>query len=171
MSDTISITAVAQDNTGVDYVKFYLNGQLIATDGSSPYSTSLDTTQLNPGTYVIESLATDLSGNVSAGDSITVFVEEVVIIADTSAPVVTITSPSAGENLADKTTVTGNASDENGITTIRIFVDGEQVKTYTGEVFTWRWNTRKVKSGAHRIRVEAGDPAGNIGSDEIVVYK
>jgi hypothetical protein len=74
VSDTITIQADASDETAMDSVEFYIDGSLLSTDSSSPYSASLDTTTLSDGSHTITAKAIDTSGN-SAEDSISINVD------------------------------------------------------------------------------------------------
>ena len=60
----VTINASASDNTAVSNVKFYANGNLIATDTISPYSTTW--TKVPVGTSTIKAEATDTSGNTAS---------------------------------------------------------------------------------------------------------
>ncbi|MFX0062256.1 MAG: Ig-like domain-containing protein [Candidatus Hermodarchaeota archaeon] len=71
---TISVTASASDNVGVDKVEFYIDGSLQATDTSPPYSYSWDTTSYSDGSHTIMAKAYDTSGNTNT-DTITVTVD------------------------------------------------------------------------------------------------
>lgn len=71
---TISITASASDNVGVDYVQCNVDGGSWTTDSSSPYSWSLDTTILSDGSHTINVRAYDAAGNY-ADDSVSISVD------------------------------------------------------------------------------------------------
>lgn len=171
VSGNVAITAVAADNVAVEKVEFRINGALLATDTSSPFATTWNAAAATGGDYLIEAKAFDSSGNVSLADTILVFIEEVVVVSDSLPPAVTVLSPANGATLENKTTVTASAADENGIVEMRVYVDGKLSATQATGSLTWRWNTRKLSRGAHTLRIEASDPAGNVGMDQIVVYK
>ncbi|MBI4081301.1 MAG: Ig-like domain repeat protein [Candidatus Lambdaproteobacteria bacterium] len=73
--------------------------------------------------------------------------------ADTTAPVVTITSPGATVTVA--TPLLTYASDEPG--TDAVFLDGSPVGTRSGELLP------ALDTGDHTVRVEVRDAAGNVG--------
>jgi subtilisin family serine protease len=60
---TVTASASATDNVGIANVKFFVNGQLAATDTTSPYSTSVN---LGRGNNTVQAVATDTSGNTSS---------------------------------------------------------------------------------------------------------
>lgn len=65
-----TVTASASDNTGVAKVEFYVNGALMATDTSTPYSFNWNTRKMASGSYNITAKAYDAAGN-AASSSIT----------------------------------------------------------------------------------------------------
>ena len=172
VSGTVSVTATAEDNVAVERVEFRIDGTLIATDTVAPFSTTMDASSAASGFYTIEVKAFDTSGNASLVDTVQIVIEEPIVEApDSLPPSVNILSPSGGSTLQNKTTVTASASDENGVVEMKVYVDGSLKATRATGSLTWRWNTRKVSKGAHTIRIEAKDSVGNVGFDEIVVYK
>jgi len=63
----VSITVDAQDNTGIDKVEFYIDGQLLSTDTSAPYQYDWDTTGYGDGlSHSIYVKAYDLAGNTAS---------------------------------------------------------------------------------------------------------
>lgn len=71
----VTITASASDNVGVASVSFYVDGQLLATDISSPYSTTWNTNKVTKTTHTLYVKATDAAGNTTQSASITVTVK------------------------------------------------------------------------------------------------
>lgn len=67
VSGTITVTANATDNIGVDSTYLVIDGSVYGSDGTSPYSFTFDTTRLVDGSHVIYVRAWDAAGN--AGDS------------------------------------------------------------------------------------------------------
>jgi len=71
----VTITASASDNVGVVSVSFYVDGQLLATDTSAPFSTTWNTKKVTPTTHTIYARATDAAGNTTQSATITVTVQ------------------------------------------------------------------------------------------------
>ncbi len=69
-SGTISFSATASDNVGVTKVEFYVDGTLKATDTTSPYSTTLDSTTLANGSHSLVAKAYDASGNIGSSSTV-----------------------------------------------------------------------------------------------------
>jgi hypothetical protein len=75
ISGTATVNAAATDDTGVIKVEFFVDGQLISTDTSAPYSASLVTTTLNNGTHNLTAKAYDAAGNNATSASVSVNVQ------------------------------------------------------------------------------------------------
>ena len=84
---------------------------------------------------------------------------------DTIPPSVSITNPSNGATVSGTVSISFTASDENGIASRAIKVDGVTKSTGT----SYSWDTTTYSNGVHTIRCEATDPSSNTGFDEISV--
>ena len=71
VSGTVTITADASDDNGVDRVEFYIDGVLKHTDNTAPYSYDWDSTTVGDGNHTIEAKAYDTANQVGT-DQITV---------------------------------------------------------------------------------------------------
>src|SRR5207247_8659714 len=93
-AQTVTINASASDNVGVTKVEFYDGATLKATATTAPYSYAWAITSANNGTHSWTAKAYDAAGNVanSAAASFTVNIAA----SDTTAPTVSLTSPSSG---------------------------------------------------------------------------
>jgi hypothetical protein len=80
---------------------------------------------------------------------------------DTTAPSVSISSPSNGATVSGTTSISFTASDANGISSRTIQIDGSTVSTAT----SYSWDTTAYSDGSHTITCTATDPSGNTGSD------
>lgn len=74
VSGTTTVSASASDNVGVTQVEFYVDGTLKATDTTSPYSFSWDTTTAANGSHSLTSKAYDAAGNVGTSSAVSVTV-------------------------------------------------------------------------------------------------
>jgi subtilisin family serine protease len=72
VSGTITITASASDNVGVQKVRFWVDSTYLSYDTSSPYTRSWDSTSVTNGSHTIRVQAVDLANNVSSDDTITI---------------------------------------------------------------------------------------------------
>jgi fibronectin type 3 domain-containing protein len=78
---SVTISANASDNVGVNNVEFFVDGSLLASDTSSPYSTVWNSTAVPNGTHTIMAKAYDAARN-SSSSTFTVTVNN----ADTTPP-------------------------------------------------------------------------------------
>ncbi|HEY3239316.1 MAG TPA: DNRLRE domain-containing protein [Acidimicrobiia bacterium] len=83
---------------------------------------------------------------------------------DTQPPTATITSPPAGETVSGTVQVRADASDDTGVTSATLLVDGAAVGTDTVAPYAFDIDTTTLADGAHVLRVQARDAAGNLGS-------
>jgi acid phosphatase len=88
--------------------------------------------------------------------------------ADTTAPTTQITAPANGATLSGTATVTATASDNVGVTSIQIYIDGAQVATGTSSPLNYSWNTTNATNGTHTIYSKASDAAGNVGTSSTI---
>lgn len=76
VSGSVTISATASDNIGVSKVELYVDETLKATDGgTSPYSFSLNTTELSDGSHTIMAKAFDAAGNIGVSQTLKIIIE------------------------------------------------------------------------------------------------
>jgi hypothetical protein len=74
VSGTTTITASASDNVGVTRVEFLVDGALLSTDTSAPYSASWNTTSATNGSHAITARAFDAANNQTTSSVVNVTV-------------------------------------------------------------------------------------------------
>jgi hypothetical protein len=168
VSGIITVSASASDNVGVSKVELYINGTLFASDSSSPFTFTWDTTKYANSTYTLKAIAYDGSGNVGQSATVTV---TVLNQQDTIAPIASITSPSNGSTIAKKVTVKATASDNIAVTKLELYIDGVLKSVTNTSSLSYNWNTNTASNGSHTITAKAYDGAGNTGAQTITVYK
>ena len=108
-------------------------------------------------TYWFGVTAYDTSGNESGFSNIASGVP-----ADTSAPVVSISSPSGGATVSGSVVISATASDDVAVAGVRFRVDGADLSPEdTSNPWSISWNTTGVADGAHTLTAVARDAAGN----------
>jgi glucose/arabinose dehydrogenase len=81
---------------------------------------------------------------------------------DPTPPTVSISAPANNAQVTDIVNVTATASDNVGVVGVRFLVDNGFVGTEdTSEPYGLSWDTRAVANGAHTLRAQARDAAGN----------
>ena len=68
---TITLSATATDNVGVTKVEFYIDGALVGTDTTSPYSVTYNSALLVNGSHGLVAKAYDAAGNVGTSTTVT----------------------------------------------------------------------------------------------------
>ena len=161
LSGEVEIQVSATDNQGVASVDFAINGTVESSDASEPYSYIWNTTNASEDEqHIIQVTITDLSGNPSSLTPIAVFVDN--DLTDTTPPVVSIQSPVSGQSVSGTVTVSAYASDNVGVTEVKIFIDEALVLTATESPYSYSWDTTALTDGTeHTIGVSAADLAGN----------
>jgi hypothetical protein len=157
VTGTIPVSATASDNAGVVGVQFRLDGvNMSAEDTSAPFSTAWDTATATAGNHTLDAVARDAAGNHTTSAAISV------MVSDTTAPLVSITSPAAGATVSGTIAVSANASDNIGIVGIQFRLDGVNLGAEdTGAPYSTAWDTLTVPEGAHTLSAVARDAAGN----------
>ena len=77
VSDTVALTADASDDQGVVEVRFLVDGALIASDTTAPYSIDWDTTTAGNGQVTLTAEADDAAGNTGVSADVLVTVQNV----------------------------------------------------------------------------------------------
>ena len=168
VSGTILVQVSASDSVGVTSVSLSVDGVSLGSDTTAPYSFSWNTTTATNASHNLTATASDGAGN-SASTTVTVTVSN---LADTTAPVISITSPANAARVTGNVSVLVNATDNVRVTRVELYVDGALITTSSSAPFTTKWNTRRAASGNHSLQCKAYDAAGNCGlSSGITVYK
>ncbi|MHA2170173.1 MAG: beta strand repeat-containing protein [Candidatus Kariarchaeaceae archaeon] len=163
-SPIVSITSPGNDSTfefGIDISYSYTISDLSGTSvvvrlNGAPIADSGSLSGLTVGTYTLTIEATDTSNNFGS-DEITFFVQ------DSTAPVVTITSPSNDSffELGVDVTYTYSVTDLSG-TSVEVKIDGVPIPD-SGSIVG-------LAVGTYTLTIEATDSFSNFGSDEIVFF-
>jgi peptidoglycan/xylan/chitin deacetylase (PgdA/CDA1 family) len=69
-SGSVTIAADASDDTAVDHVDYLVDGSLVGTQTSGPYSLSWDSHTVGNGTHTIAARAVDTAGNVATSQAV-----------------------------------------------------------------------------------------------------
>ena len=176
----VAVDVAATDDAGVSRVDLLVNGVKIGSDTAAPYGFSWDSAQTPDGEASITAYAYDAAGN-AASHSVKVSVANAVVeepvveepvvsdpvvekVEDVVAPVAKLGNPTDGSVISGNVAITGSATDDVGVTNLRLLVDGGQVASVSGSSISYRLNTKKISAGSHTITLEAYDAAGNVGS-------
>jgi hypothetical protein len=144
-------------------IELDVDGVAVATATFSPFSFSWNSASKTNGSHTLTVKAFDPTNNMGSA-SVTVSVNNAPAqTADTTPPVVAITSPADGATVSRNISITVSAKDNVGVTRLVIYVDNVQLCSDTSAPYTCSWNTRKASAGLHTITATAWDAAGNPG--------
>jgi predicted phage tail protein len=160
VSGMVSITAMATDATAVQKVQFWAGSTYLGFDSSAPYTRSWDTSALPDGSYTLRARAIDWSGN-SADHTIVVSIGA----ADETPPTVSFLSPDDLDVVSGTITIDADASDDVGISKVRVWVDSTYMGYDASAPYSWSWDTTAFANGTHTIRVQAVDLSGNLSAN------
>lgn len=93
------------------------------------------------------------------------------VVIDTTAPTVNILKPIEGAKVSGTVAISVNASDNVGVSSLKLYIDGKLVSSGNTSSLSYSWNTRKASAGNHTISSKATDPSNNIGSKSVSVTK
>lgn len=88
---------------------------------------------------------------------------------DTTPPTVSFSSPASGATVSGTVSVQVAASDNVGVTSVSLSVDGSALGTDTSAPYSFSWNTTTATNGTHTLTATAADAAGNKSTAQITV--
>ncbi|MCP4214762.1 MAG: hypothetical protein GY765_08890 [bacterium] len=171
----ITIAADASDDVGLKEVRFYLDGQKLATVSTDPnvssYTTSYTVPSCNEDTpTVIKVEAEDLMGKISE-DSRTIILNRII---DEDAPKFTNFSPTNDSLVfpGEKLDIQSVVEDDNGLQSVEFFVDNQlQTTTLENGIYKAVFDvpTDAVKDTLYTIKATAVDVDNKSTTKEVTV--
>jgi hypothetical protein len=123
-----------------------------------PTSLSFTDSGAAPGTYFYLVTAQDVAQNVSAPSNEAM----AIVLADTSAPIVTISTPADQAMVSNTVSIAATASDDVGVAGVQFQIDGAPLGVErVAPPYSMSWNTKTTANGAHSVSAIARDTAGN----------
>jgi chitodextrinase len=157
-STSTSISAswtASTDNVAVAGYKMYVNGSQVDTNDDTTYTFTGLTCNTS---YTLGVAAYDSADNTSTRTNLTASTGT----CDTTAPNVTITSPTAGTTVNGTVTVAASASDNDRVASVQFKLDGANLDDEdTTEPFSIDWASGSATPGSHTLTAVARDPSGN----------
>lgn len=155
---THPITASAADPGGIQNVAFYIDGVLVSSDTSAPYSYDWDAT---PGAHTLQVMAYDNCGNVTSTPPISVTIDPGdPCYTDVTGPTLELITPAGGSTHdVGNVAMAASASDPNGVESVQFYVDGNTVAVDFAAPYSAIWNASV--EGAYSVHVGAFDQCGN----------
>jgi hypothetical protein len=93
VSGSVTIAADAADNTAVDHVDFLVDGNVVGTDTSAPYTLAWNSGSVADGSHAITSRAVDSAGNATTSAAVSVSVANTNLLKNPSLETATGSTP------------------------------------------------------------------------------
>ncbi len=156
---TVTINATATDpENRMASVGFYVEGTLISTDTTAPYSASWSAS--TPGTYSLTARAQDADGGSTTSSAVSV-----TVTGANQPPTVSLTAPATGSTFTAPATITLTASGsdpEGPLARVEFFNGTTLLGTDTSAPYAFTWSN--VAAGSYGLRAVAYDSAGTSAS-------
>jgi subtilisin family serine protease len=165
VAGTITVSVNASDNIGVARVELRVNGNLVATDGASPWQLSWNSTSVANGNVVLTATAYDAAGNYATSSPVTLTVSN----RTPAPPTVSILSPTGG-TVSGTITVSVKATDVIGVTRVDLLVNNTTIATTNVAPYNFTWNTKTSPNGQVTLEAKAYDAAGYVVYQALYVY-
>lgn len=88
---------------------------------------------------------------------------------DTTPPRVAITSPTEGQTVSGSVNIAVDATDDTGVVSVDLSVDGVVIASDTSAPYTFIWDTRSATNGPHTLGATGRDAMLNVGDSLPVV--
>ena len=158
--DVVNIAANASDNGSVTQVEFFVDGNLLSTDNSAPYTATYNSTL---GNHLITARATDDAGLQATSAAVSISV------VNNIPPTATLTSPAAGSLFTAPAVVaiSANASDADGtVTQVEFFVNNVSIGVDNTAPYSINWTS---VIGNASITAKSTDDRGAVTTSAAVV--
>ena len=158
VSGTITVTAAPTSTITLAAVQFLLDGAALGAEiTAAPFTRQLDTGPLANGPHTLAAVGRDAAGNRTTSAAVTVTVNN-----DRTPPAVSIASPTAGQTVAGRITVTAAASDNTGVAGVQFLLDGAAFGAeITAAPYSTSLDTIPLTNANHTLAAVARDAAGN----------
>ena len=159
LSDSVLISAYAFDNVGLDLVTLYLNDSVVHESMEGPFEYLWPTSNNEEDEFhTIRAKATDLAGNVNYTNTLQVLVDN----QDNQSPTGALIFPFTGQTLTGEITIIIEASDNDQVETVNLYINGDSIATYQEPPYRYDWNTlNEIDDVIHTIHAHVRDNAGN----------
>ncbi|MDT0261852.1 fibrinogen-like YCDxxxxGGGW domain-containing protein [Jatrophihabitans lederbergiae] len=155
----VTVTATAADDRAVSSVDLLVDGAVLATSTTAPYSFNWSATAV--GSHTLQVVAHDAAGNTGASTSVTVTVPP-----DTTAPSAPGALSSTGVTTTAATLSWSAATDDRAVAGYQVLRNATVVGQTTALSYT---DTGLTAGTTYTYTVRAVDAAGNVGPDSNAV--
>ena len=160
LTGTVTIEVLAEDDMGIDRIDFFINGDSVYTDPSDPFDYIWDSeTVIDDMDHIIAVIGYDLEGNSTFAPPIAVYVDNY----DNIYPTGQIQNPAAGQTVSGIITIEISATDNIGVESVNLSIDGIPRDTLTTYPYIYEWDTTiETDDEDHIISITVSDSSDNI---------
>jgi hypothetical protein len=171
LSGPVTVSGSASDSgTSLSSVKVSVDGGAYQpASGTTSWRSALDTTSYPDGTHTIKAQATDSSGSTAVTTDTVTFSNSQTPPPppppppDTTPPSVSISAPAPSSTVSGTVSIWGSASDNVGVSTVQVSVDGGAYQTAQGTgSWSYSLDTMTLTNGSHTLAARATDTSGNV---------
>ncbi len=162
VSGSVPITVTASSSDPVTGVYLYIDGGLVSSIQTPPYTWSWDATQVLNGLHTLT--ATALTARSTGNKSISVNV-----VGGLSVPVVSFITPQANATVSGSVPITVAVSSSPSVAEVDLYIDGGLVSSIKTPPYTWSWDATQAYNGFHTLVAVAQLTAKISGSKAITV--
>lgn len=158
VSNQIEVNISANDANGISKIEAFIDTDKKGEDKTAPYNLVIDISSYASKNYTLKVVATDKAGNTSS--------TEKSIDIDNEMPVITEVSLAENSVLTgSENSLTFKASDNEELTSVMAYINDTLLKDFdiTSETYEVNIDTEILSDGANTLKIEAKDPAGNVG--------
>tara|TARA_B100001250_G_scaffold299862_1_gene261499 strand:+ start:891 stop:2768 length:1878 start_codon:yes stop_codon:yes gene_type:complete len=161
VSGMVNIEVIATDDTGIDYIEYFIDGLSEAIDSISPYIYDWDSETVEDDLeHVIAVVGFDIQGNSTLATPIAVFIDNF----DNVVPTGQILNPIPGQTVNGTVTIEITAHDNIGVANVELSIDGIPRDTLYDHPYAYEWDTsQETDDQDHVISALVSDTTGNIG--------
>jgi len=153
----VTLSANASDNVAIDQVVFYVDGKVVGSDTTSPYSIAWNSRTVPNGAHGLTATAFDTSGNPQTAGPRPFNTQN-----DLTAPSVALTAPADGATVSGTAVpITADASDNIAVDHVDFSVGTTVVGTDSTFPYATTWDTTLTPNGSQDVTATAYDTSGN----------
>ena len=159
VQDTVNVQVFAQDNDGVSSVELFLNDSSVIILTETPYEWTWNTFEFGEDVDIsITAKATDNTENANQTEPIKVTIDNY----DNVNPYGTFLNPFTGQTVKGSISITVDAHDNEGIQSVKVFINDSLKFTGTESPYTFDWNTTGLEDDVtYAIYAILTDQSGN----------
>ncbi len=161
LSGMVNIEVIASDDTGIDYIEYFIDGLSYSMDSIPPYVEEWNTeTVEDDAEHIIAAVGYDVQGNSTLATPIAVYIDNY----DNIVPTGQIQNPVPGQTVNGTIAIEITAYDNVGVDNVELSINGIPRDTLYDHPYIYNWDTNEeVDDQDHVISALVSDTTGNIG--------